>query len=310
MKNFPPQLLDFLLTHKAFNRADLFLIELTNGMVIASTSAQRDVDFGFQGTSPVIMQTYYTTLYGAWERGSVTSEASYAPKSNTMSLSVLAADSVNYPGTTTPLMHTVLAGLFDAAKVSVYTIYWDIGSMPEAGIEMGYEIKFVGQVSKVTDMSRDKVTFEVADMLYWLSTEVPLKLIQSSCRHTLFDPNCDLNQSSFAFSNFVASGSTPLLLNLSDDVTTAPYWNGVITFTQGKIQFTTGQNAGVWAFIKQLTSHTQILLGAPLPFPVVDGDHMLMYPGCDLTVRMCQLGYDNLINIGSTPFVPNPEVSL
>lgn len=310
MKSFSPQLLDFLLTHKVFNRADLFLIELSNGQIITATSAQQDINFGFQGTSPVIEQIYYSTLFGAWERGSVTSEASYAPKSNTMDLTVLAGSSILYPGTSVPLTQVVLAGLFDAAQVTVFTIYWPIGAKPAYGIEMGYETKFAGKISKVTDAGRDKITFEVADMLYMLSIEVPLNVIQSSCRHVLFDSNCALLESNFAYPNSLASGSTQMLLNLALGLSSASFFVAGMSFSQGRIKFTTGQNAGSWAYIKQQKSNTQVLLNAPLPFPVSTGDQCIVYPGCDLTLATCQNVYSNLINNGSTPFVPNPEVSL
>lgn len=321
MKHFSPQLFAFLQTRTVYNRADLFLIELNNGQIITATTAQQDIPFGFAGLSipsplpspfygPLANTIYYSTKYGAWERGSITSEASYIPKSNTMNLTVLANQSILYPGTTTPLMQVVAAGIFDAAQVTVYTVYWAIGDTPAGGIGMGYETKFVGQISKVLDSSRDKITFEVADMLYRLSTEIPKNVIQSSCRHTLFDPNCTLNQASFSFANAVAAGSTTLQINLANNVTTASYWNGVITFTQGKIQFTSGKNNGIWAYIKNMNSDTQILLNAPLPFPVNTGDQFTMYPGCNLSIAMCQLGFNNLINIGSMPFTPNPEVAL
>jgi uncharacterized phage protein (TIGR02218 family) len=227
-----------------------------------------------------------------------------------MDLTVLANTSILFPGTNTPLVQVVNAGLFDAATVTVYTIYWALGDTVNNGMALGYETKFIGQITKVVDSSRDTITFEVADMLYQLSIEVPRNLIQSSCRHTLFDANCTLNQANFAFTNSIAASSTQQVINLTANVTTASFWNGVITFTQGKIQFTTGNNVGIWAYIKTLVSHTQILLSVPLPFPIQTGDAFKMYPGCDLTLTTCQLGYNNLINIGSMPFVPNPEVSL
>ena len=268
----------------------------------------------FTMTPPTIVyqspQVYYSTLYGAWERGSVTSEAAYTPKSNTMTLTVLAPSSVLYPGANIPLSATVVAGLWDAAQVSVYTVYWALDETPAQGIARGFITTFVGQITRVPDTVRSKIIFEVADILYRLNIEVPRPMIQSSCRHTLFDANCRLNRANFAFSTSLAVGSTPLVLNLANPLNTASFWNGVITFTQGQIQFTTGQNYGVRGYIKNQNSLTQLLLNAPLPFPVSTGDVLTIYPGCNLSVAMCQNGFNNLINGGFTPFVPSPEFSI
>lgn len=310
MKKISQSLLSFLQSTDDYNKADLFLIQLPNGQVITATTAQEDINFATPISSPAVSYTYRASAFGAWERGPVTSEASYAPKANKMKLTVAAALQVNYPGTNLPLSAGASVGMFDRAQVNVYTIYWPIGGTIAQGLAMGALTTFVGQITKITDSTRSKISFEVADLLYLLNTEVPLNIIQSSCRHTLFDSNCTLNQNAFAFANSVAAGSTQQQLNLSANVTTASFWNGVITFTQGFIVFTSGQNKGLSAYIKNLNTDTQILLDAPLPFPVAVGDTFNMFPGCDKSLHMCQFGFDNLINNGSEPFVPNPELAL
>jgi hypothetical protein len=79
-KNISSTLLQWLLTATEYNRADLFEITLTNGLVIYATTSQ--VQIVFQGN------VYQPTAYGTWQRGSIQSEASYTPKSNSMSLTV------------------------------------------------------------------------------------------------------------------------------------------------------------------------------------------------------------------------------
>jgi uncharacterized phage protein (TIGR02218 family) len=305
-KNVPTALLNWLLTAIEYNRADCFTITLANGQSIYTTTAQLPVVIG--------TNTFYPARYGTWQRGSIQAEAAYSPKSNSMSLSVSVDPSflpqIVYPGTQTPLMQTVAAGLFDAAKVTVTTIYWGLGESVATGVARGSVISFVGQVTKVSEMGRDKCDFEVADMLFQLNLFTPPNLIQSSCRHQLFDSGCTLLANNFKLANTAAAGSTALQINLSSGASTASWWNGVITFTQGYIIFTSGQNNGLLGYIKNLNSNTQILLSAPMPFPVKVGDTFNMFAGCNKSLVMCNNGFSNLLNFGGEPFVPNPELGL
>jgi uncharacterized phage protein (TIGR02218 family) len=208
-----------------------------------------------------------------------------------------------------PIMSSIANGLFDAATVEVVTIYWGIGETPATGIARGSITTFVGQVTKVNDIGRDKADLEVADMLYQLNLLTPPNLIQSSCRHELFDEGCTLLKTNFQLANSVLSANN-LIINLNASVTTAPWWNGVITFTQGFIKWTSGKNTGLTGYIKSLNSNTQILLANPMPFPIVAGDQFTMYAGCNKTISMCQNGFANLLNHGGMEFVPNPEVGI
>ena len=301
MKNIPNTLLQWLLANKEYNRADLFSIQLQSGQSIYATTSQQPIAFGGN--------IYQPSLYGTWQRGSVQTEASYSPKSNSMSLTVSAPAGLTNAASI-PLMPSIAAGLFDAATVTVNTIYWGMGEVPSVGIARGSVITFVGQITKISDLARDKADFEVADMLFKLNLYTPPNLIMSSCRHQLFDSGCTLLSSNFQLLNSVAAGSSTLQINLTDGANTASWWNGVITFTQGYILFTSGQNVGQVGYIKNLNSNTQILLSAPMPFPVAIGDTFTMYAGCNKSLAMCNNGFDNLINIGAMPFVPNPELGI
>ena len=328
MKNISVALLNFLQTTDNFNRADLILIELVNGQVIAATTAQVPVTFQYSGSSPAMSgpHTYYPTLYGAWERGKVTSKVSYAPKANTMDLTVVADITVTVPvgsgAVPVPLVCLVSLGLFDAALVTVYTIYWAIGSTPAAGVSAyGGIVTFLGKIANFAPAGRSKTKFQVADMLYLLNYDTPPNLLQSGCRFQLFDQGCTLLQSSFGLANTVAAGSNNFFLNLGSNVNTASFWNAFMTFTQGTILFTSGLNAGLRYYIKAEVdssgnmiapgaSCTRLQLGRPLVFPAMTGDTFTMYPGCAKTLSACRDQFNNLIHIGSTLFTPNPEQAL
>ena len=293
MKNIPQALLNFLQTKKEIGKADLFQINLVNGQKLYVTDFQQDMVYGGN--------TYYASLYGGWRRGAVTSQAGFDLKAGDMALSATVLPAVLFPGTTISLMQCVTNGLFDGAQVIVYTTYWAEGEVPSASL--GVETKFVGQILNFDKISRSLLNFKVADLLYLLELKSPKNVIQASCRHTLYDVNCTLNKSSFSASNTVASGSTNTTINLTTPVTAAVY-------AQGFIVFTSGQNNGITMAIKSQPSTTQIVLGGQTPLPLTVGDSFTMFFGCDKTQATCQVRFNNLINFGGQPYVPNPETAI
>ena len=223
MKSLSPQLLAFLESREAFHRADLFLIELLNGKNITATTAQVPITLVDPASSPPVATIYHPSKFGAWERGPVKTAVSYQPKSEEMSLSVMADSTILIPvaAQTSPavalslsVLGAVRAGLFDAANVSVYTIYWGLDDPPSEGVKMGFLTTFIGKISSATQTGRSKATFKVADLLYLLHFPVPRNIIQSSCRHTLFDTGCTLDKRLYAFSNGVSAGSDAFYINL------------------------------------------------------------------------------------------------
>lgn len=291
-----------------YERADLFRILLLNGSYITTTTAQgQDINF----TAPSDSQrTYNCSRSGRWQRGVIRSKVSFNMEADDLTLTLIAEDTVLYPGSTASMMSVIQAGLFDKAVVDIFTIYWGQGETPYAGIARGFEHKYSGEILQVSELTRTLASFKVADPTYRLNLMWPRNLIQSGCRHVLFDPVCTLNQNSFALNNTVAANSTQLLINLVTALSTASWWNSFMTVSQGKLQFTSGQNAGLWYPVKIQNSTTQITLAVPTAFPVATGDTFTIYPGCAKTQNACLNQFNNLINNGGFPYVPNPEIGL
>ncbi len=270
-------------------------------------------------SSPPVATIYHPSKFGTWERGPVKTVVSYQPKSEEMNLTVMADSTILIPVAplTSPavalslsVLGAVRAGLFDAANVSVYTIYWGLDDPPSEGVKMGFLTTFVGKISSATQTGRSKATFKVADLLYLLNFPVPRNIIQSSCRHTLFDVGCTLLKANFEMSNSAAAASDTNYINLTTNITAASFYNASMTFEQGMIKFTGGQNNGLQYTIKKQISNTRIQLMVPLKFPIATGDTFKMYPGCNKTITACTSQFNNLIHIGATPFVPNPEIAI
>lgn len=305
-------LLDFFDDNNAFNWCDLITITLANGQTICAASGNQDIRTA--GSPPTI---YYSTLYGKWQRGAITSEANHDMRSNSMDLTFSAVPSMLFPNGSTSMMALVSAGLMDAAQVLVQTLYWGIGQSYSAGFSLGLETKYQGTITSFKESGRSKYTFSVADPFYNLNMSFPRNVYQSGCRHTVYDPVCGLIKANFAFSTTVASGSTQSVINLASPLTNASWWNGTITTTQGTIDFTSGNCAGLSEYIKNQISTSQIQLNAPLPFALAVGDAITVYAGCAKTLPACQ-GFDNTSpapattykqRFGGQPFIPDPEVA-
>jgi len=306
MKTITTAMQTLLASKVPLNRTDLFLIVLANGQSIYATSGQSPVAFGGN--------VYWPSTYGAWERGNAPSQVSFTPKTVEMELTVKADSSVSYPGTSTPLMQTVIAGMFDKAAVTVSTLFWPFGMTTQQGLTTyGSITTFAGEITELQQTGRSQVKFTVTSSDFLLNQNVPRNLIQSSCRHTLYDYGCTLLASNFTNANSAAIGTTTLTLVLA--VATVPtWWNAYMTFAQGSVKFTSGQNAGLWGYIKTQgsatgTFPTNVSLGAPMPFLVSVADTFDLFPGCNKSLTACENQFNNLINIGATPFVPDPEIA-
>lgn len=265
---------------------------------IYATSSQ--VDLVYAGV------TFYSSKNGAWQRGKITSEASFGLHSNSMSLTVLSPASLLFLSSGINYMAAALAGLFDAALVQVFTAYWPLNAQPNPSIAaLGLETKFVGYILPDGQISRSKIEFSVADGLMALNLKTPPNVIQASCRHTLYNANCTLDRNNFASTNSVSTGSTTQSINTGSTLPhAAPY------YSQGFLIFTSGFNNGLTYSIKAQLSTSNILLSSKTLLPITLGDTFTIYAGCDKTPATCQSRFNNLIHIGATPFVPNPEVAI
>ncbi|MHB8499697.1 MAG: DUF2163 domain-containing protein [Candidatus Acidiferrales bacterium] len=308
MKNFSAGLLAFLKGSAPYTRADLFQITLGNGQIIRAASGQFDITYSGN--------IYYSTLNGAWQRGAITSEAAFDLRANDMSLTVLAPAKVVFPGTTVSYMAAAQLGLFDAAKVQVWTAYWPLNQTPNAYVaSWGVETKYVGYIKPNGEISRSKIEFEVADPLYLLNLPVPKHVIQASCRHTLYDleefavygtrSNCTLNPASFSMNNTVGASSTTQSINLGTNANKA-----APAYSQGYLKMTSGQNSGLLFSIKTQNGLTNLLLSKAMPLLLAVGDTFTMYQGCDKSLATCTNVFANSIHFGGMPFVPSPETAI
>jgi uncharacterized phage protein (TIGR02218 family) len=208
------------------------------------------------------------------------------------------------PGTSTvlgqPFLAACITGAFDGAELTLERAF-----MPTYGnTSAGTVILFVGRVAEV-DIGRSMATFSVNSHLELLNLNLPRNLYQAGCTNTLGDASCTVNLAGLGITGAAAAGS-------SSSVIRATIAQASGYFDQGKIQFTSGSNAGLWRSVKSWVSGSPGTLSLLAPFPTAPsfGDTFTVYPGCDKTQTTCSGKFGNLANFRGFPYVPIPETAV
>jgi uncharacterized phage protein (TIGR02218 family) len=199
-----------------------------------------------------------------------------------------------------PMMQAMQLGLFDGAKITVYTTY-----MPDYGdLGLGVEIKYSGQITELGKTGRSTAEGTAESYLFKLNQQMPRMLMQPACRWILGDAGCTLDLSGYTQQGVVSAQSTSLQIIPQIALAQADGY-----FSQGVITMTSGQNMNLSMSVKQYKGGV-ILLTKPFLFPVQAGDKFQVVAGCDHTYATCQQKFSNLANFGGMPWIPNYERSI
>lgn len=164
---------------------------------------------------------------------------------------------------------------------------------------------FLGRMGEVKSASRSSVEFSVECLLNILNIKMPRNLYQPSCRWTLFDAGCTLSPASFTNAASVLTGSTASAINATLAAATDYY-------ALGRVIFTSGANNGLVRSVKAYTHGTPSVLTLSIPLPNTPGigDTFNAIAGCNKTMNACLNKFNNLVHIGSMPFIPSPETAI
>lgn len=199
-----------------------------------------------------------------------------------------------------PFLQLLHNGGLDGARFRLQRIFMD--AMTPTDTSAGTIILFDGRVSEINDLTRTGASLSIAHDLELLNVQLPRNLYQPGCLNTLFDGGCKLLASSYAVNATVETGT---VLNRIQCTVAQPQGY----FSQGVVEFISGDNTGVKRTIKRHESGALILT---LPLRVVPdiGDQIRIYPGCDKRMETCTVRFNNLNNFRGAPFVPIPETAV
>lgn len=128
------------------------------------------------------------------------------------------ADPTFQPVSGIPFLQEIIGGLWDNALVLVERLF-----MPTYGdTSLGTIVWFKGRIGNITETGRTHVKFEVASPVELLNNPLPKNLIETGCRHVLYDAGCTLSAAAFSFSGSVLAGSnqSAIVTNLSQSAAT------------------------------------------------------------------------------------------
>ncbi len=315
MKAYSADLTALLASGVPIEVRTLFVIgPVKNGQTIYATNSQLPVTYAGH--------TYQPSQFGAWERGSITTKIGL--ESNSCDLTVYADNQVPvyFPGTSSLILMLdgIKYGLLGDANVTVYTLYnssflpgyaFPTVTGPTGGSLV--ETKFVGQVANVGNIGMTKATLTVQDMMYLLNIQVPRRVFQASCSHTLYDVGCTLAAASYTKTGAVASLTYPYLFTTTAHITPT---SAAGTFTQGVLTWTSGANAGLSYFVRAWAaggSSDTIQLDVQPISAIQAGDTFSIRQGCNKTFASCTDLHgttNSYVNFGGQPETPVPETAI
>ena len=300
MKKAPPQLIALFSADIPFEQFDLYTITLQTGLVLRYTNCPFDVIYNgstwycSRGPNGIVLdEDGDSGPRGRWT--STLDAGSWA-------VNVLPRDTDKIGDL--PWLPAVRAGLLDEASVKVdrgYVLTWPttLQLVPYGVLEN----IFFGRVAEL-DFGRSSVTISMNDPRELLQIDMPRNLFSAECRYALFDSGCTLNKAAFAIAAVVNGVEDNQALNTTATTQADGY------FALGEVVFVTGKNAGLRSLIRDYTKMGGLIeLLTPMPFDVMNGDQITLYPGCDKTSDTCTNKFLNLANWGGTEFIPVPETS-
>jgi uncharacterized phage protein (TIGR02218 family) len=151
-----------------------------------------------------------------------------------------------------------------------------------------YNVVWKGRLSGVKP--QEKVIKLIFESIFTSLRRPGLRLrYQRTCPHTLYGRGCNLNKDDFGVAGTAASvsGNNVTVSTASAQI----YVGGMLKAPDGTLRFIVAQ------------SGTTLQLIRPIP-GLVNGNAVVVYPGCDRSRDVCNSRFNNLPNNGSFPFIP------
>lgn len=298
MKSATGPLVTLLNSGTDFEMADLWTITLKNGTVVRWSGA--DVPLDANG--------YTFALGPVIERGAISEKVGVEVATLDMTIMATASDLI----AGVPVIPFITARGLDGASVKLERAFFPVWGYPVTGTVL----RFAGRVTAVPDISGSTVQVTVSAWTVLLNVAMPPHLYQSACIHNVYDAGCTLNPASFSSTGTVQAGVGPVFPATTPDTRpTQVSWLSNLTlvpdkFSQGRLTFTSGANAGQKRTIRTNVSDGTFEIVNPLPVKPAAGDTFTAYWGCDRTSTTCSGKFNNLANFKGVEFTPSPETAL
>jgi uncharacterized phage protein (TIGR02218 family) len=191
-------------------------------------------------------------------------------------------------------------GILDGAFITRTRIFLNSWSEQDRATPIGTVLLFKGRVGTIDQIGRTAAKVTVNSDLVLLDIQMPRRLYAPNCPHVLYDSGCGLAKANYIGHGVAQAGSTQAIIS----------WSGASSnYTQGRLIWNTGANAGISCNIKSGATGS-LTLSYPLDIAPSVGDTFTAYWGCDHTKSTCQSKFNNLANFRGMPFIPPPTYLL
>jgi uncharacterized phage protein (TIGR02218 family) len=264
------------------NKADVYVITLSNGTVLRWSGS--DIQLTFGGSTYVLGP------------GITRSRVRFVVGVEVSTLEIKLLDILGTQISGKPLIPFIASRGFYGAQVRLIKVFWGVGAAgPVGALDW-----FTGRVADA-DLDRYEARLSVKSGLELLDTMVPREVYQPGCLNTLYDSACGVPRTLFFGAATGASDARRITFNHNIAQPAG-------TFDRGTVTFTSGPNAGVSRTVR--TQAGQITVLSPWPFAVASGHAFNVTRGCDKTLSTCTNKFNNRINFRGHPFIPVPETVL
>lgn len=230
--------------------AQIWTITRPDGLVFRFTSLDRDLEY--PPGSGITYQACDSLVPSSSENVSQVDQAGSMDLSGAL-------------GTITE--HELYSGLFDGAKVEAWLIAWAGEGLPKRLLKGTFGAAEQSQISFKTELLGDGEKLQQTPLV---------QTLKPGCRWDFGDVNCGKALGPLTVTGTVDSASGQRGFVDAARAEPAGY------FTRGKVTFTSGDNAGRSAEIKEHSAGGVFVLWPRIAFPILAGVSYSMTPGCTL----------------------------
>jgi uncharacterized phage protein (TIGR02218 family) len=186
------------------------------------------------------------------------------------------------------------AGLYDGARLRCWLVDWQAPALD-----------FLIDAATLGEIRRADCAF-VAETrnAYHAFDQEKGRRYAATCSADLGDARCGVDVSATPHRVPTAIAATDGLATLASPGLAA---NPAGDFSLGRLQFTSGANAGLVVGIKEHREGGEIALWRSLARPMAVGDQIAVTAGCDKRFATCRSRFANAANFRDFPFIPSPE---
>jgi uncharacterized phage protein (TIGR02218 family) len=195
----------------------------------------------------------------------------------------------------------ILAGRYDAARISVYLVN-------RTDLTTGAVTLLSGFLGEVTDSQQDGTyNVEIRSLAQTLR-QVAGDVTTNTCRCKLLgDAQCKLNLAGNTVSGAPIEVSLSVVSVINAKSISFASTNPTNFYLNGVITFTSGANAGIAREIKYSTlsaPNNIVVLRRTFPYVIEVGDVATLQAGCDRLIATCGNTFNNSVNFHGEPSLP------